>query len=86
MANNLTSLWQDFSLSEGESVEVVVQQQTFEEVVTRGISCLVGRLIADRIIGKDTLRKTLVRLWRPDGTTSFKVSGDNMFLVDFEYS
>ena len=64
MVENLTSLWQDFNLSEGESVEVIVQQQAFEEVVLRGNLCLVGKLIADRIIGKDTLRKTLVRLWK----------------------
>ncbi|XP_059457696.1 uncharacterized protein LOC132187382 [Corylus avellana] len=86
MADDLSSMWQDFNLSEGESVEVIVQQQAVEEIATRGNSCFVGKLIADRIIGKDTIRSKLVQLWRPSGSTSFKVIGENLFLVDFEHS
>jgi hypothetical protein len=86
MANDLTNMWQDFILSESESVEVIVQQQACEEVVTRRNSCLVGKLIADRLIGKDTLRATLVRLWKPTGSTSFKVLAENLFLINFEHS
>jgi hypothetical protein len=86
MAEDLTNMWQDFNLSEGESVEVVVQQQAVEEVATRGNSCLVGKLIADRIIGKDTIRAKMLQKWRPSGSTSFKVIGENLFLIDFEYS
>lgn len=86
MADDLSSMWQDFNLSEGENDEVIVQQQAVEEIVTRGNSCLVGKLIADRIIGKDTIRPKLLQLWRLSGLTSFKVIGENLFLVDFEHS
>jgi hypothetical protein len=86
MVDDLTHMWQDFKLSEGESEKVIVQLQVCEEVVLRGNTCLVGKLIADRIIGKDILRKTLVRFWKPTGSTSFKILGKNLFLVDFEYS
>lgn len=86
MADDLTNTWQDFYLSEGESVEVIVQQQAVEEIAKRGNSCLVGKLIADRIIGKGTIRSNMVRIWRLTGPTSFKVIGENLFLIDFEHS
>jgi hypothetical protein len=52
----------------------------------RGNLCLVGKLIFDRSIGKDTIRTTLVKGWRPMGLMTFKVLGENLFLVDFEHS
>jgi hypothetical protein len=60
MVDDLRTLWQDLTLTEEESVEVVVQGRDVEKVVERGTSCLVGKLLADRIIGKDTIRSKLV--------------------------
>lgn len=51
----------------------------------KGKSCLVGKLIAGRVVSKDITRSTLVRGWKPMGTISFKVLGENLFLVEFEY-
>jgi hypothetical protein len=42
--------------------------------------------MADRIIGKDTIRAKLVWGCKPTGSTSFKVLGENFFLVEFEHS
>jgi hypothetical protein len=44
-----------------------------------GRSCLVGKLVADRIIRKDAIKSTLIRGWKPTGMTVFKVLGDNLF-------
>jgi hypothetical protein len=35
MADDLTTLWQDLTLTEEESVEVIVEEKAFEEVVER---------------------------------------------------
>jgi hypothetical protein len=56
------------------------------DLVIRGRSCLVGKLMADRIIGKDAIKSTLIKGWKPSGMTCFKVLGDNLFLIDFEHS
>lgn len=48
-------------------MEVIIQEQAFEGVVERGTLCLVGKLISDSVIGKDTIRSTLVRGWKPTG-------------------
>jgi hypothetical protein len=44
----------------------------------------VGKLLADRFVGKDVIKRTLKRGWRPTGRLDFKVVGDNMFLMEFE--
>lgn len=43
-----------------------------------------GKLIADWLVSKEIIQTMLLRGWRPYGTPSFKVLGDNLFLVDFE--
>lgn len=83
MANDLTKLWGNFSLSAEESEEVEIQDHTVEGVVKQGKSCLVGKLIADRTVSKDTIRSILMRGWRPSETMAVKVLGDNLFLVEF---
>jgi hypothetical protein len=42
--------------------------------------------MADRIIGKDAIKSTLIKGWKPSGMAWFKVLGDNLFLKDFEHS
>jgi hypothetical protein len=44
----------------------------------------VGKLRADQFVGKDVIKRTLKRGWRPTGRLDFKVVGDNMFLMEFE--
>lgn len=50
-----------------------------------GKTCLVGKLLADCLIGKNTIRSTLIKGWRPVGNTSFTNLGDNLFLIEFEH-
>ena len=47
---------------------------------------MVGKLIADRFIGKEIIKRYLLKGWRPLGSFSLKVLGENMFLIDFEHS
>ena len=55
MANDLTKLWGNFSLAEEESLGVELQEEFLEDTVHRGQTCVVGKLIADRVISKDTI-------------------------------
>jgi hypothetical protein len=82
---DLTNMWQNLKLSEEEDIDVVIRKHVIEGVVARGNACLIGKLISDCVIGKDTLGSTLVRGWKPKGSISFRVLGKNLFLVDYEY-
>lgn len=45
---------------------------------------MVGKLIAKRMVSKETIKATLLKGWKPLGTLSFKVLGENLFLIDFK--
>jgi hypothetical protein len=60
MAEDLTKLWRNFSLSEEERLGVVVVEQGMHEIGSRGKACMVCKLFSDRLIGKDVIRSTLV--------------------------
>jgi hypothetical protein len=55
------------------------------ELVSRGNSCLVGKLIVDCFIGKEIIKHYLINGWRLSGSLSLKAVGENMFLIDFEH-
>lgn len=85
MAEDLSNLWRNLSLSEEESLEVEATEQGLHNIAARGRSCLVGKLLADRLIGKDGIKAILIRGWKPTGTTILKNLGENLFLVEFEH-
>jgi hypothetical protein len=84
MAEDLSRMWDSFSLRDDEDGEMEIQQQAWEVGTLRGKSCVVGKLIADRMMSKEIIRTQLIRGWKPEGTPSFKVLGDNLFLVELE--
>jgi hypothetical protein len=84
MAEELTKRWGRFSLSEEECAGVEAIDSVVEALESRGRSWLVGKLIADKIIGKESIRLALNRAWKPEGFICFRVLGGNLFLLDFE--
>ena len=61
MAEDLTKIWRSFSLTEEEDVDVVIQKKAMEGMENRGVSCLVGKLLFDKFVGKDKIMSTLIR-------------------------
>jgi hypothetical protein len=85
MAEDLTNLWGNLSLVEEEEDELEIMAPAMDSLTRRGELCLVGKLITDRLVSKETVRTKLIRGWRPLGNLSFKVLGENLFLLEFEY-
>jgi hypothetical protein len=48
-----------------------------------GKACVLGKLVADRLVSDETIKSTLVNWWKPSENISFKVLGENMFLIEF---
>lgn len=84
MADDLTKLWGKISLSKEESEDVEINNCALTGVLNKGHLCLVGKLVADLTVSKAIIRTTLLRGWKPTRELSFKVLGDNLFLLDFE--
>lgn len=83
LAEDLSRMWASLSLSETEETEIEIQTQAWEVGAHRGKTCVVGKLIADHLVSKELICATLWKGWKPTGTPSFKVLGDNLFLVEF---
>ncbi|XP_059454891.1 uncharacterized protein LOC132185085 [Corylus avellana] len=84
MAEDLPNIWAKLSLSEGEEAEVEIQAGDVTKVINRGQLCIVGKLMSERVVSKESIKTTLKRWWRLTGTMSFKVIGGNLFLIEFE--
>ena len=85
MADDLAKMWENLSLTEEEDMDVVIRRETMEGMVVRGKLCIIGKLLSDRFVSKEILKKEMVWWWKPSGWLTFKVVGKNMFLLEFEY-
>jgi hypothetical protein len=52
-------------------------------MVSLGSLCVVGKLLVDRIMGKEIIKTPLIQAWC---LTAFKALGPNLFLIEFEHS
>jgi hypothetical protein len=83
-ADDLARQWGKLTLREDENLGIVIKNQTVSPLVQRGGSCMVGKLLAERTVGKEILKTPMIRAWKPTGSVSFKMLGPNLFLIDFE--
>lgn len=77
-------MWENLSLTEDEHIELEANIQDLEVAEQYGKFCLVGKLFADQAASKEMIRTKLRRSWKSSGNLSFKVLGENFFLVEFE--
>lgn len=84
MTEELAKKWANLSLTEEEDcVEPHVCKDELEVGNTLGKTCVVGKLIADHMVSKETIRNDMMRWWKPSGNVSFKILGENLFLIEF---
>jgi hypothetical protein len=84
MADDLVNQWENFSLTEEEDFELAIPKVDIQERVTRGQACILGKLISDRLVSRETIRNYFMDWWKPLKSITFKILGDNLFLIDFE--
>jgi hypothetical protein len=70
-------------LTEDEDLELSFGKVDLNKGETYGQVCVLGRLLADRLVSKETMRTSLMQWWRPEESITFKVLGDNLFLIEF---
>lgn len=84
ITEDVTKMWEKFNLMEEESLGIKTHEEDFEPLVGRGSACVVGKLLADRTVGKEIIKIPLIRAWQPTGRVSFKSVGINTFWIEFE--
>ena len=75
MAKDLLKQWEELSLMEVEDGELNIQKDELEGFVSCGRACVLGKLIVDHMVSKETLHSTLMWWWKPLGNLSFKILG-----------
>ena len=81
--DDLSKMCETFTVTENEDLELDIPRGEFREVVPQGQVCIVSKLIAERMVSKDAFKAYLIRWWKPSWNLSFKVLGENLFLIDF---
>jgi hypothetical protein len=84
MVDELSSMWANFSLAEDEDGEIEIQKTEVKGIINRGQFCIIGKLLSERTISKETIKEKLLRWWRIKGSFTFKILGENLFLIEFE--
>jgi hypothetical protein len=75
----ICGLWGNLSLTEEEDVDVVIKNALM--IVSREQSCLVGKLLTERLIGKEIIKSQLIRWCKPMGHPTLKVVGENLYWI-----
>jgi hypothetical protein len=84
MADDLSNLWENFSLNEDEEIEVAIQKVELKGGEVIGQPCVIGKLITDRMVVRETIQTKITQCWKLWGKLSFKILGENTFLIEFE--
>ena len=65
MEEDLAKQWERFNLLDEETEEVDAPNAAMEPLVDKGTTCVVGKLLAERTLGKEILKTPLIRAWQP---------------------
>ena len=60
MADDLSMMWKNLSLADDECLEWEAPAGGCMEVTDQGQFCVVGKLIAERFVSKETIKTTFV--------------------------
>ena len=85
MEEDLSKMRGNLSLTEAEDEEMEIRNRAMEGMVHRGTSCLMGKMISDHFVSRDVVKSFLIRGLKPKGRITFKVVGENLFLMEFEH-
>jgi hypothetical protein len=61
MAEDLAKYWEKLSLMEVEIAKVDAPELVIEPLVDRGSACVVGKLLVNRVVGKEIMKTLLIK-------------------------
>jgi hypothetical protein len=83
MVDEILDLCGRLALTGDKIKGITIQTMTVEETQRKGELCVVGRLLADRVVGKEVICSTLMRIWKLFYRMIFKDLDANLFLLEF---
>ena len=72
-SNDLSKLWENFSLLEEENEEVKIREDHIAPLVSRGHSCIIGKLLVDKTVGKEIIKTPILWARKPSGWSPLRL-------------
>ena len=83
MAEELEQLWKKLSFIEEEDEDIVLGENSTKTAKELGKNCLVMKILTQRSINIEALRKTMRMLWKTNKTVQLSEIEEELFLVEF---
>nr|POE60141.1 hypothetical protein CFP56_45085 [Quercus suber] len=83
MADELEALWSKLTVTKEEGEGIELGSDSMKAAREIGKNCLVVKILTQRIIGLEALRKHLKMLWKPKKGLQVSEIGEEMYLAEF---
>ena len=83
MAEELEELWKKLTFTEEEDEGINLNGESTKIAREIGKNCLVMKILTQRSINLEALRKTMRMLWRPNRAVQISEIDEELFLVEF---
>ena len=83
MADELEALWSKLTFTEEEGEDIELGSESTRAAREIGKNCLVMKILTQRIIVLDALRKHLKMLWKPNRGVWISEIDEDLYLVEF---
>ena len=83
MAEELEELWSKLSFTEEEDEEISLGSNNTKAARDRGRFCVILKVLSQRSVNVEALRKNLNMLWKPRKSIKFSGLEEDLFLVEF---
>ena len=83
MADELEALWSKLTFTEEEGEDIELGSESTRAAREIGKNCLVMKILTQRIIVLDALRKHLKMLWKPNRGLWISEIDEDLYLVEF---
>ena len=84
MANELEALWSKLTFIEEEGEDIQLTTNSMKAVREIGKSWVVMKILNQRTIMLEALRKNMKMLWKPNKGLQISEIKEDMFLVEFD--
>lgn len=82
--NDLEEKRKKLKLSEGESMNIIIEEDEAEELKYKEDRSVVWRVCSTRVISKEVLGSTMAKVWRISKATKFLEVCANTFVIIFD--
>ena len=83
MAEELEELWKKLTVTEEEDEDIVLGSNSTRVVKEAGKNCIVMKVLTQRSVSVDALKKNLRMLWKPNKGLQVGEIEDNLYLAKF---